>query len=174
MIYRGNHSETTSSSMFIAFYYSAYVIPYTNHLIFSFCFDFIQQKELERVGGVRALAWLIENRQVYGTSVDSFKDLNYPVSNSHSHTYHFNGASEYDDLHQAVKSILENAASVLCNLASVSCLKRSVLQEALIPSLLNVIIVPAATETTVYGSKDNGAESIISSMLFRIVTSLVR
>nr|CAH8856771.1 unnamed protein product [Trichobilharzia regenti] len=132
------------------------------------------KKELERVGGVRALAWLIENRQVYGTSVDSFKDLNYPVSNSHSHTYHFNGASEYDDLHQAVKSILENAASVLCNLASVSCLKRSVLQEALIPSLLNVIIVPAATETTVYGSKDNGAESIISSMLFRIVTSLVR
>ncbi|CAH8589471.1 unnamed protein product [Schistosoma rodhaini] len=130
------------------------------------------KKELERVGGIRALAWLIENRQVYGTTTDSFKDLNYGLS-SNSSNCHLNG-TEYDDLHQAVKSILENAASVLCNLASVSWLKRSVLQEALIPSLLNVIIVPAATETSVYASKDNGAQSIINSILFRIVTSLIR
>ncbi|CAH8521899.1 unnamed protein product [Schistosoma turkestanicum] len=125
------------------------------------------KKELERVGGIRALAWLIENRQVYGTTTDSFKDLNY-------YRLTTNGGTEYDDLHQAVKSILENAASVLCNLASVSWLKRSVLQEALIPSLLNVIIVPAATETSIYASKDNGAQSIINSILFRIVTSLIR
>ncbi|CAH8585032.1 unnamed protein product [Schistosoma bovis] len=130
------------------------------------------KKELERVGGIRALAWLIENRQVYGSTTDSFKDLNYGMSSNSSHC-HLNG-TEYDDLHQAVKSILENAASVLCNLASVSWLKRSVLQEALIPSLLNVIIVPAATETSIYASKDNGAQSIINSILFRIVTSLIR
>lgn len=127
---------------------------------------------MERVGGIRALAWLIENRQVYGSTTDSFKDLNYGMSSNSSHC-HLNG-TEYDDLHQAVKSILENAASVLCNLASVSWLKRSVLQEALIPSLLNVIIVPAATETSIYASKDNGAQSIINSILFRIVTSLIR
>ncbi|CAH8585073.1 unnamed protein product [Heterobilharzia americana] len=130
------------------------------------------KKELERVGGVRALAWLIENRQVYGTTTDSFKNLNYRVSND-SNSYNLNG-TEYDDLHQAVKSILENAASVLCNLASVSCLKRSVLQEALIPSLLNVIVVPAAAESSAYGSNDNGAQSIINSILFRIVMSLIR
>ncbi|TNN11465.1 Armadillo repeat protein deleted in velo-cardio-facial syndrome isoform 2 [Schistosoma japonicum] len=125
------------------------------------------KKELERVGGIRALAWLIENRQVYGSTTDSFKDLNYGLSSNLIGT-------EYDDLHQAVKSILENAASVLCNLASVSWLKRSVLQEALIPSLLNVIIVPAAAETSIYASKDNGAQSIINSILFRIVASLIR
>ncbi|KAF5405723.1 hypothetical protein PHET_00863 [Paragonimus heterotremus] len=123
------------------------------------------KEELERVGGIRALAWLIENRQGYirphQNSVDSITltdDLN-------------NG----DTAVNGFTSTLDSAAAVLCNLAAVNHLKRSVLLEAILPSLVHTVIRPAACRSMRQeGLARTFREPPFITVLFRNVAAVFR
>ncbi|KAF6778720.1 hypothetical protein AHF37_01889 [Paragonimus kellicotti] len=123
------------------------------------------KEELERVGGIRALAWLIENRQGYirphQNSADSITltdDLN-------------NG----DTVVNGFTSTLDSAAAVLCNLAAVNHLKRSVLLEAILPSLVHTVIRPAACRSMRQeGLVRTFREPPFITVLFRNVAAVLR
>ncbi|KAA3675027.1 uncharacterized protein DEA37_0006215 [Paragonimus westermani] len=123
------------------------------------------KEELERVGGIRALAWLIENRQGYirpnQSSADSITltdDLNIRDSNVNGFT-----------------STLDSAAAVLCNLAAVNHLKRSVLLEAILPSLVHTVIRPAACRSIRQeGLAQTFQEPPFITVLFRNVAAVLR
>ncbi|KAF8570010.1 hypothetical protein P879_00035 [Paragonimus westermani] len=123
------------------------------------------KEELERVGGIRALAWLIENRQGYirpnqssSDSITLTDDLNIGDANVNGFT-----------------STLDSAAAVLCNLAAVNHLKRSVLLEAILPSLVHTVIRPAACRSIRQeGLARTFQEPPFITVLFRNVAAVLR
>ncbi|THD26329.1 hypothetical protein D915_003001 [Fasciola hepatica] len=126
--------------------------------------------ELERVGGIRALAWLIENRQSHLCEAAHRRQS----SGSPEGTPTFFSMNETNT--DAFRPSLENAAAVLCNLAGVDHLKRSVLHEALLPSLINTVIRPVATVTANQETGWNSSTTRVpyNQLLFRNTVAVVR
>lgn len=76
----------------------------------------------------------------------------------------------------AFRPSLENAAAVLCNLAGVDHLKRSVLHEALLPSVINTVIRSVATLSANQETEWSVSNSPVpyNQLLFRNAVAVVR
>ncbi|KER28256.1 hypothetical protein T265_04859 [Opisthorchis viverrini] len=141
------------------------------------------KEELERVGGIRALSWLIENRQGYPhplphstdstTVTDELTVCTGPHAANRAENAPAATATELF-INEEFRPTLDSAAAVLCNLAAVNHLKRSVLQEAVIPSLVHTVLKPAACQTVSNDSRTVLREPSFITVLFRNVAAVLR
>ncbi|GAA57044.1 catenin delta-2, partial [Clonorchis sinensis] len=141
------------------------------------------KEELERVGGIRALSWLIENRQRYphplpqSTDSTTVTDELTICTGPHAANRTENAPAATATkllINEEFRPTLDSAAAVLCNLAAVNHLKRSVLQEAVIPSLVHTVLKPAACQTVSNDSRTVLREPSFITVLFRNVAAVLR
>lgn len=125
--------------------------------------------ELEQLGGINALLWLIENRQgqiAYSCLLESSAETRTSIDSP---------LQFEENALLSGRQILENATAVLCNLAAVPQLKLSISEPAVLPRLVELLLKPVATKLSLkeYRFRDF-PENLLTNMLLRNIMAIIR
>ncbi|VDL89244.1 unnamed protein product [Schistocephalus solidus] len=110
--------------------------------------------DFEGLGGIRAVAWLVENQQTLENARDPTQSTT-----------------------ETLNMVLENSSAILCNLSLLETLHRPLLTDAVLPTLVEAVFDPVASISfNCFRSHSDPMEGkpCYNSTLFRNISALVR